>query len=255
MTSEDKGFFDNAWEEKTESYNRPAPVGGTGFNKRYYYYDKIIGTDGDDVIMGNSTSSDGDVSAYSETIEGGDGNDIIIGRDGDDTLDGGEGDDWIFSGRLGEGSGDTLIGGGGADTFVLGSIDAPPASGGLDWSSWAVEHIVTLSEIGAKKIIPNYLAAKAVTTVVMDVVGTIIDATQDGSFPEPPQGAYDEVMDFNPLEDVIIIPVNDSGKTNIFLSLDFNGENAFTLRPTTANRLTSLPPSTGRRLRTSSARK
>ncbi len=62
---------------------------------------KIVGTEGDDILVGGS------------------GNDILIGGDGDDILIGGAGDD-ILKGGAGE---NTLTGGEGADTFVLEDID------------------------------------------------------------------------------------------------------------------------------------
>ena len=49
------------------------------------------------------------------TIDGGDGNDILYARDGDDTLIGGLGDDRF----VGENGADTITGGGGADRYYL----------------------------------------------------------------------------------------------------------------------------------------
>lgn len=51
------------------------------------------------------------------TLEGGDGDDILLGQAGNDTLRGGNGDDFLSGG----GGNDRLTGGNGADLFVLGT--------------------------------------------------------------------------------------------------------------------------------------
>ena len=54
-----------------------------------------------------------------ESIDGTDGDDVLVGDEGDDIIYGGGGDD-ILDGGAGQ---NTLTGGSGADTFVIGSID------------------------------------------------------------------------------------------------------------------------------------
>jgi len=88
--------------------------------------DRIEGGDGNDRIEGG----DGD-----DRIDGGDGDDTIQGRDGNDELDGGAGDDCLSGGngddRLDGGPGvDTLIGGSGANVLTGGS-DVDGADGAL----------------------------------------------------------------------------------------------------------------------------
>ena len=68
-------------------------------------FDFIVGTDGDDLIVGGEGI---------DTISGLGGNDTLIGGSGSDFIDGGEGDDWI----LGEGGVDILTGGPGDDVFA-----------------------------------------------------------------------------------------------------------------------------------------
>ncbi len=91
-----------------------------GFNRR----DHINGGNGNDIIIGNTTSWDGKPTYQSGTVEGdflegGAGNDYIFGSKGDDQIIGGEGDD-IAGSSDGK---DYLSGGGGNDVLAGGSQD------------------------------------------------------------------------------------------------------------------------------------
>lgn len=69
--------------------------------------EKAIGSDNDDIIIGNM--------GWSNELHGGKGNDTIIGGRGKDMIYGGDGDDEIFGG----GGDDIIFGGNGADTIHL----------------------------------------------------------------------------------------------------------------------------------------
>jgi Ca2+-binding RTX toxin-like protein len=98
-----------------------------------------IGTDGDDIIYGNSSVTFSDViyggkgndtlnaSAGADTLYGEEGNDILNGGSENDYLDGGDGND-ILDGGYGS---DVLIGGDGNDTIGLGQYDMSGSSGSL----------------------------------------------------------------------------------------------------------------------------
>lgn len=72
-------------------------------------FEKLIGTDGIDIISTGKGIT---------MIDGGGGNDIIISNSGNDQLDGGDGDDTLNGGR----GADILTGGKGTDLFAFSSI-------------------------------------------------------------------------------------------------------------------------------------
>ncbi len=103
----------------------------------------IIGTDGDDVILGSSSADfidgkDGDDricgAGGADTIKGGPGNDVILGQGGRDKIRGGSGDDFIHGGKgrdtLRGGSGDDVIEGGGGRDKIFGGKGDDDIGGG-----------------------------------------------------------------------------------------------------------------------------
>ncbi|WP_134498857.1 calcium-binding protein [Microvirga pakistanensis] len=76
----------------------------------------IVGTDGDDVLLG---------TACADEIEARAGNDIIDGRAGDDLIDGGTGDDHIVGG-----AGNDIIHGGNGNDIIFGMAGDDQISGG-----------------------------------------------------------------------------------------------------------------------------
>jgi Ca2+-binding RTX toxin-like protein len=76
----------------------------------------IIGTDGDDILLG---------TACDDQIDGGDGNDRIDSNEGDDIIYGGCGDDRIVSG-----DGDDIVYGGAGNDVLWGGIGNDVLSGG-----------------------------------------------------------------------------------------------------------------------------
>ncbi|MCC5898361.1 MAG: hypothetical protein JJU32_10655 [Phormidium sp. BM_Day4_Bin.17] len=75
----------------------------------------LAGGDDDDVVMGGDGDDVLAGNSGNDTIMGGSGNNVLYGGQGDDLLIGGDGDD-VLSGDMGS---DTLIGGGGTNQFVL----------------------------------------------------------------------------------------------------------------------------------------
>lgn len=72
---------------------------------------RLEGGAGDDDLRATGTATDGGNIINSDTLLGGDGNDLLRGSDGGDSLDGGNGDDVL----RGNGGNDTLNGGFGTD--------------------------------------------------------------------------------------------------------------------------------------------
>ncbi len=79
----------------------------------------IIGSSGDDVLIGNSGSDILDGGAGNDVLGGNGGSDILKGDSGNDTLNGGNGRDELFGGD----GDDSLIGGSGRNTLEGGSGD------------------------------------------------------------------------------------------------------------------------------------
>jgi Ca2+-binding RTX toxin-like protein len=103
---------------------------------------------GDDVLDASGVAT----GAIQLTLNGGDGNDVIIGGNGDDTLLGGPGDDVLIGGP-----GNDSIDGGAGDNVVIGSFTAnavtKATSAGTSWLAAHV-HIVdgkTVIDVGGEK--------------------------------------------------------------------------------------------------------
>ncbi len=87
-----------------------------GYQTHIESVERIVGTDGDDVIVMRSDYVSDDLAGRGATIEGGLGNDTIVGGAGNDVLYGGQGID-------------TLAGGDGAD-IIIGGADNDALWGG-----------------------------------------------------------------------------------------------------------------------------
>ncbi|MEJ6398604.1 VCBS domain-containing protein [Yoonia sp. 208BN28-4] len=88
----------------TDGTTSGGATGNAAGNDVLVLIENIIGSNGDDVLLGD---------AQSNRFEGGTGNDRLSGRGGDDSIFGGDGDDSIWGG----GGADVLSGGDGADWF------------------------------------------------------------------------------------------------------------------------------------------
>ena len=81
--------------------------------------ENVVGSDGNDTIMGNGEANKLSGRGGNDKIEGGGGDDTITGGGGDNNLSGGTGNDTITGGN----SDDTIDGGGGADNIKSGNGD------------------------------------------------------------------------------------------------------------------------------------
>lgn len=85
----------------------------------------IVGTDGDDNLVGGPSKDIILGGAGDDQISGGGGDDILCGGDGHDRIDGGDGNDLISGG----GGRDRIAGGRGDDDLCLDAADPPPFTG------------------------------------------------------------------------------------------------------------------------------
>ncbi len=117
--------------------------------------DKLIGGDGDDSLSGGG----GD-----DVLAGGDGNDWALGGRGDDTLNGGDGDDRL----VGEQGDDTLSGGTGNDVLVGGTgNDLIRGGSGVDKADYAGNSSAyTFSLLGTRLLVQRGTSTDQVTSDV-----------------------------------------------------------------------------------------
>ena len=198
--------------------------------------DYIEGESGNDIIYGDDKEGLTSGSDYidggdgADSIDGGAGNDILKGGDGADSIDGGAGNDVIYTGDLSEGSSDYVEGGSGADTFFIGETtsDQTVTSGGsVDGAaiSWTLASDVvniaftaymgnrqgTMSTKMAQSVLP--LGIKSAKALLNGEWGsaTTVEVVEDMT-----KDAYAKINDFDPREDVAVIPLSASSKdTNI----------------------------------------
>ncbi|MGB3404456.1 MAG: hypothetical protein WBA77_17355 [Microcoleaceae cyanobacterium] len=215
--------------------------GGTGndYIEGYQAKDILLGMDGDDTINGEGnddyiSGGDGndilDGNGDKDTVDGGLGDDVIDGGPGTDLLIGGEGNDLLISGSLYQDANDVLTGGAGTDTFFLGQTDQGIASSGTDWGSIALSAVEGVNSLAfAAASTPQAKVAKHIVPTILKFVDVI--KNQNGSKVDAPhKAAYATITDFNPLEDVVIIPLADNGNTDVFISTDSNTENILSFK-------------------------
>ncbi|WP_229424512.1 calcium-binding protein [Moorena producens] len=117
--------------------------------------DQISGEAGDDLLKGNQGN---------DSINGKDGNDILLGGAGNDSLDGGDGEDFLVGG-IGL---DSLTGWNGGDTFVLTQETNPITDPGL------ADQITDFNKFEGDKI------GLTVEVLVDDIVLDVFDSTGNG---------------------------------------------------------------------------
>lgn len=246
LDSDETTFTNGSSWREDHPENSGANNNGPDVSYHVSYNSLIIGNDNDNIIYGADTATHWgglDDTVYGglggDTIYGLSGDDALFGEDGDDVLFGGkgadllvggDGDDLIYSGRLYDGSSDELIGGAGHDTFVLGDFTGDTVPNAIDWNALAIQVSEDLAHIGYSATPnPAVAIAKGVVPAVYDIANAVIDAQGSETF-DAPEAAYAAVEDFNPVEDVLILPLNASGLGNVFISSDTDTQNAFTIK-------------------------
>ncbi|MGD1717041.1 calcium-binding protein [Dapis sp. BLCC M172] len=185
--------------------------------------DHLEGGPGNDALFGG---------AGNDTLLGGADNDVLQGGNGTDSLVGGAGNDVIFTGKLSAGNSDIIYGGADKDTFFLGDTSKTVTPGTLDAEGFANGIATDITDLGFSMIPVVGDLSKGLITAMKEITPIIyegINSGVDGYVEAPPSGEYATVKDFNPLEDVVIIPLNyDSSKgedPNVFISDATNTQN------------------------------
>jgi len=170
--------------------------------------------DGNDVLMG---------FAGNDMLVGNGGNDQLFGGSGADTLDGGAGNDFLYGGPRGTGALDNLTGGAGSDVFVL-SYSQDSTNGGAGfWPQFLAKTgqdiagnlAKTVLQDAVKEITESAFLAAAIGPIGSDLVAAFVSLVESlFASPAPQQQNPQDVMvvtDFDPREDVLILPINNSG--------------------------------------------
>jgi Ca2+-binding RTX toxin-like protein len=145
---------------------------GDGGTDTLISIENVIGSQFNDILVGNTLANELEGGAGNDSLTGGGGDDTLYGGDGADTLSGGAGNDWLLGGigrdRLDGGDGndymtadedeDTLLGAGGHDTlfggagndslnggagndYLVGGTGADTMLGGAGNDSYRVDHV------------------------------------------------------------------------------------------------------------------
>ncbi|NET16461.1 MAG: hypothetical protein F6K08_28390 [Okeania sp. SIO1H6] len=185
--------------------------------------DFIHGAGGADTIVGRK----GD-----DHLIGGDGNDVIYGGEGSDQLKGADHNDLIYTGPLDNGETDWLAGGDGGDTFFLGDSTANANSsnvfteGGIDWANLALSLAGDVSNL-AFTIAPGVGSigqiSKAIVPMIFDVAKAVTNGGETVEAPVEGETGSATISDFNPIEDVIFIPLPSDG--DIYIDQNSNENN------------------------------
>lgn len=151
-------------------------------------------------------------------INGNELDNAIYGIADSETLDGGAGNDLIFTGPLRGNQSDTIIGGSGSDTIFLGEVDTGSGgtTTGIDWLNLGLSVAGDLTDTAFTALAPKLKLSKEVVPMVFDVMKSIFGAGSPETVARPPASAsYAKIQDFNPLEDVVVVPLQPTGDPNV----------------------------------------
>ena len=110
-----------------------------GITESFINIENLVGTDFDDILIGDSGDNFLNGLDGNDILDGGAGDDDLFGGAGDDDLNGGSGNDFLFGGDgdddLNGGSGNDFLDGGSGDDFLIGRAGTDELFGnaGNDW--------------------------------------------------------------------------------------------------------------------------
>ncbi len=170
--------------------------------------DTIIGGGGDDVLTGGT----GD-----DTLTASSGKNQFFGGEGADTITGGTGSDFLYGGPRGTGQNDILTGGSGGDVFMLSYTDGAN-DGAAFWGQFiegtastvtgdAVENgLADIFKEGLEGVSAGFISAglggigQALVDGFLSWIESLIPSAT-------PQADLIVVRDFDPSQDIIVLPV------------------------------------------------
>ncbi|NEQ96172.1 MAG: hypothetical protein F6K30_05530, partial [Cyanothece sp. SIO2G6] len=208
--------------------------------------DTLYGDSGNDILEGDRGNDElyggigNDILNGGEGVDilnGGAGNDILKGGEGSDILNGGAGDDIIFTGPLDDGEVDEVTGGSGSDIFYIGETTSSTTittNTAFNSGSLALSLAGNANNL-AFTLIPGLGIAGKLAKEMISTSLNILKATVNGDWgsqtetiPDPTESNYASIKDFNPREDILIIPFASEGEYNIDINLGGAGA-SFTL--------------------------
>ena len=178
---------------------------------------------------------------FAETLHGGAGNDLIHGYGGDDhlfggadndilkggegidTLKGEKGHDIIYTGDLSNGQSDQVYGGEGGDTFFMGETTSSTTtttttSSSFNFGELALSLTTDVIGLGFTVFAPGATIASRVAPMAFKTLKAIVSNDWDSqteTVEDATESTYATIHDFNPQEDVLIIPLASEGDYNI----------------------------------------
>ncbi|MTJ48579.1 calcium-binding protein [Dolichospermum sp. UHCC 0259] len=190
--------------------------------------EKIYGRGGNDSIYGGKGNDVLDGGEGNDLLDGGDGNDTLYGQNGNDNLFGGAGADIIyggagsdvlFTGNLRTSGSDDLYGGSHSDIFVLGEAAQGSTTGGFDAITFFGNFAANASAVLFSKFLPDYKITKDVASTAINGLKALFGlSSMNVIVTPPPTATYAIVKDFNPIEDIMIIPLQQSGRPNVAIT-------------------------------------
>ena len=171
--------------------------------------DTIIGGGGDDILSGGQGN---------DLISSSSGSNQFFGGDGSDTITGGTGSDFLYGGPRGTGYLDVLSGGGGADVFML-SYSESANAGASFWGKYFEADFSTITGGAIKTALTQFFqeGVQSVLTgfasAALGAIGEVLDTNflswiENLSPSETPQADVLVVRDFDPSQDVLVLPIS-----------------------------------------------
>ncbi|MEA5617494.1 calcium-binding protein [Cronbergia sp. UHCC 0137] len=192
--------------------------------------EKIYGRGGNDRIYGGKGNDFLDGGDGNDTLDGGDGNDTLYGQNGNDILSGGagadiiyggSGSDVLYTGNLRTSGSDDLYGGSDSDIFVLGEAAQAitTTTGGFNAATFFGGFAANASAVLFSTFAPNYKITKDVASLAINGIRSLFGISSTSvTVTPPPTATYAIVKDFNPIEDIMIIPLQQSGRPNVAIT-------------------------------------